>query len=84
MSEEIQQTQTNEDRPFVKKAPRPKKRPCPFCMSKSVYIDYKDGRLTKYATEKGKIISRRQTGLCAKHQRELTVAVKRARNMALI
>ena len=63
---------------------KPKRRPCQFCMGKSVYIDYKDPRLAKYITEKGKIVTRRQTGLCAKHQRELTVAVKRARNMAMI
>ena len=62
-----------------------RKKPCAFCMEKSVYIDYKDiSRLRKYITEKGKIIPRRQTGLCAAHQRELTSAIKRARVMSLI
>lgn len=58
---------------------------CSFCMDKSNYIDYKEvGKLRKYITEKGKIVPRRQTGTCAKHQRELSVAIKRARFMALI
>jgi len=64
---------------------KPKRRGCGFCMNKVGYIDYKDiGRLKKYMTEKGKIISRRQTGLCAVHQREITNAIKRARNMSLM
>jgi len=64
---------------------KPKRRPCSFCMNKIGYIDYKDiNRLKKYLTEKGKIISRRQTGLCARHQREIANAIKRARNMSLI
>jgi len=64
---------------------KPKRRVCPFCANKIAYIDYKDiGKLKKYLTEKGKIISRRQTGLCARHQREITNAIKRARNMSLL
>jgi len=63
---------------------KPKRRPCGYCFEKNVYIDYKDPRLKKYITEKGKIVARRQTGLCARHQREVTAAIKRARNMALI
>ena len=63
-----------------------RRRSCAFCAAHSgYYIDYKDvGRLRKYLTEKGKIISRRQTGLCARHQREITNAIKRARTMSLI
>ena len=59
---------------------------CAFCEDKNLkFIDYKDAnRLKKYVTEKGKIISSRQTGTCARHQRELTVAIKRARNIALL
>jgi small subunit ribosomal protein S18 len=74
------------ERRFAKKPGKPvRRKPCAFCMEKSTGIDYKDiNRLKKYATEKGKIISRRQTGLCAAHQRELTTAIKRARNMSLI
>ena len=67
---------------------KPKRRVCSFCMAKtstSNFIDYKDvARLRKYLTEKGKIVPRRQTGLCAAHQRELTNAIKRARNMSLL
>jgi small subunit ribosomal protein S18 len=69
----------------AKRGLKPKRRPCGFCMAKITYIDYKDiGRLRKYVTEKGKIISRRQTGLCARHQREVTQAIKRARQMSLL
>lgn len=58
---------------------------CSFCVDKVKDIDYKDvARLRKYVTEKGKILPRRQTGTCAKHQRALTVAIKRARYMALL
>lgn len=64
---------------------KPRKKVCQFCFENSQYIDYKDtAKLKKYITEKGKIIARRQTGICAKHQRELTIAIKRARNMALL
>lgn len=66
----------------VKKSP---KKVCAFCADKVEAIDYKDvQRLRKYMTEKGKIIPRRTTGVCAKHQRELTNAIKKARVMALL
>ena len=62
-----------------------KKTVCAFCAEKAEYIDYKDvNKLKKYVTEKGKILPRRITGNCAKHQRALTVAIKRARVMALL
>ncbi|MBO4726415.1 MAG: 30S ribosomal protein S18 [Clostridia bacterium] len=72
-----------------KRAPRQKRRVCPFCMEKDeakrpLYIDYKDPRLKKYISEGGKIFPRRQTGLCAAHQRELARAVKTAKNMGLL
>ena len=61
------------------------KKVCAFCAEKSEVIDYKNvAKLRKYMTEKGKIIPRRTTGVCAKHQRELTTAIKRARVMALL
>lgn len=64
---------------------RQKKRVCSFCMDKVEAIDYKDiGKLKKYVTERGKILPRRISGNCAKHQRELTIAIKRARNVALL
>lgn len=64
---------------------RSRKKVCTFCIDKATEIDYKDtAKLKKYITEKGKIVPRRQTGTCAKHQRMLTNAIKRARYMALI
>ena len=58
---------------------------CNFCVEKSTYIDYKDvAKLRKYLAESGKILPRRMTGVCARHQRELAVAIKRARQMALL
>ena len=69
---------------------RPIRRParrkvCTFCVEKAEAIDYKDvAKLRKFLTESGKILPRRMTGVCARHQRELAVAVKRARQMALI
>lgn len=64
---------------------RAKKKVCTFCMDKVESIDYKDvAKLKKYVTERGKILPRRISGNCAKHQRELTVAIKRARNVALL
>lgn len=64
---------------------RPKKRICSFCVDKIKYIDYKDaGRLRRYVTDRGKILPRRISGNCARHQRQLTVAIKRSRSMALL
>ncbi|HCX64007.1 MAG TPA: 30S ribosomal protein S18 [Eubacteriaceae bacterium] len=64
---------------------RGRKKVCNFCESKAEHIDYKDIKvLQKYVTERGKILPRRVTGNCAKHQRMLTVAIKRARNIALL
>lgn len=70
------------------KAPRrpaQRRKVCQFCLDKVTEIDYKDvAKLRKYITENGKIVSRRQTGTCAFHQREVANAIKRARHMALI
>ncbi len=58
---------------------------CRFCADSKIVIDYKDSRNLKYfITERGKIIPRRITGTCAKHQRTLTLAIKRARAIALL
>lgn len=63
----------------------PKKKVCAFCAEKIEVIDYKDlPRLKKFITEKGKILPRRMSGVCAKHQRELAEAIKRARVIALL
>jgi small subunit ribosomal protein S18 len=68
-----------------KRRTRRKKRVCVFCAEKLNVIDYKDlARLRKFVSERGKILPRRVTGNCAKHQRTLTVSVKRARHMALM
>lgn len=64
---------------------RPRKKMCAFCAEKVEDIDYKEvSRLRKYITERGKILPRRISGNCAKHQRQLTLAIKRARNIALL
>ncbi len=64
---------------------KPRKKVCAFCADKVEHIDYKDiNRLKKYVTERGKILPRRINGNCAKHQRELTRAIKRARQIALL
>jgi len=62
-----------------------KKKVCRFCVDKSDYIDYKNAQiLAPFLQERGKILPRRMTGTCARHQRWLTVAIKRAQNIALL
>ena len=62
-----------------------RKKVCAFCVDKIEAIDYKDlSRLRRFVSERAKILPRRVTGTCARHQRELTVAIKRARYLALI
>ena len=62
-----------------------RKKVCTFCVEKSEYIDYKDvAKLRRFTSERAKILPRRITGTCAKHQRELTTAIKRARQIALL
>ncbi len=64
---------------------RPRRKVCSFCVDKVEEIDYKDAaKLRKLITERGKILPRRISGTCAKHQRQLTIAIKRARNVALL
>ena len=64
---------------------RPRKKVCNFCVDRVDAIDYKDvEKLKKYVSDKGKILPRRVTGTCAKHQRKLTVAIQRARHIALL
>ena len=86
MSEQTTPVEKAEEKVVVKKYRKQgKKKVCQFCQDKSIVIDYKDAaRLRKYVSEKGKILPRRQTGVCSKHQRELAVAIKRARVMALL
>ncbi len=62
-----------------------RKKVCAFCVDKVETIDYKDiGKLRRYLSERAKILPRRVTGTCARHQRGLTVAIKRARHLALL
>ncbi len=69
----------------VVKTRKSRKKVCAFCVDKVERIDYKDvARLRKYISERGKILPRRISGNCAKHQRQLTVAIKRARHIALL
>lgn len=63
----------------------PRRKVCAFCVDKIDNIDYKDvARLRRYLSDRGKIEPRRKTGTCAKHQRRLTIAIKRARHVALL
>ncbi len=64
---------------------RTRKKVCYFCQDKVEFIDYKDvNKLSRYVSDRGKILPRRVTGTCAKHQRAVTTAVKRARIVALM
>ena len=76
----------NDDRSQRKmRRSRPRRKICAFCADKSKNIDYKDNaKLRRFLTERGKIQPRRTSGVCAKHQRQLAMAIKRARVMALL
>ena len=64
---------------------RKRKKVCQFCVDKNQNIDYKDhAKLKRYTSERGKILPRRTTGVCAQHQRRLMLAIKRARHVALL
>ena len=68
-----------------KARPRKRKKVCSFCVDKVEHVDFKDtAKLKRYLSERGKILPRRTTGTCAAHQRQLTVAIKRARHIALL
>jgi len=73
------------DAPQRRRPMRRRKKVCAFCANENNVISYKDtATLKRYISERGKILPRRITGNCAKHQRALTVAVKRARHIALL
>lgn len=78
----------SEDRGERRPRPRgrkPRRKVCSFCVDKIEYIDYKDvNRLRRFVNERGKIMPRRMSGNCAKHQRQLSEAIKRARAIALL
>lgn len=69
-----------------KKEKKPgRKKPCKLCMDRIVLVDYKDERrVRRFMTDRGKIAARRITGTCAQHQRQLAIAVKRARHLAMV
>lgn len=73
------------DGPMKRRGGRRRKKVCAYCADKNAVIDYKDvNKLKRYVSERGKILPRRITGNCAKHQRALTVAIKRSRHIALM
>ena len=75
----------NQDDDYNPKFRKIRKKVCPLCADKNFELDYKNiEQLKKFINEKGKILPRRATGACAKHQREITTAVKRARHIAII
>ena len=75
----------NQDEDGVSKFRKPRKKICVMCSDKNIVLDYKNGeQLKKFVSDKGKILPRRASGACAKHQREITTAVKRARHIAVL
>ncbi len=74
-----------DEKSTFRRRPSARRKVCRFCADKGALIDYKDVRvLSGFITERGKIVPSRITGNCAKHQRQLTVAIKRARTVALL
>lgn len=75
----------NNDEDFNPKFRKQRKKVCPLCGDKNLVLDYKNvDQIRKFVNEKGKILPRRATGACAKHQRDITLAVKRARHIAVL
>ncbi|MBR3696770.1 MAG: 30S ribosomal protein S18 [Clostridia bacterium] len=75
----------NQDDDYNPKFRKIRKKLCPLCADKNFELDYKNSeQIKKFINEKGKILPRRATGACAKHQRVITTAVKRARHIAII
>lgn len=73
------------ERENYRRGGKPRKKVCAFCVDKAGDIDYKDvAKLRRYISERSKILPRRVTGTCAYHQRKLTIAIKRARHLALL
>ena len=75
----------NKDEDYNPKFRKMRKKVCPLCANKELVLDYKNAdQLKKFINDKGKILPRRATGACAKHQRDITLAVKRARHIAIL
>ena len=83
--QENRRNRNNQDDDYNPKFRKIRKKVCPLCADKNFELDYKNiEQLKKFINEKGKILPRRATGACAKHQRVITTAVKRARHIAII
>ena len=75
----------NKDENLNPKFRKVRKKVCPLCADKNLVLDYKNAeQLKKFTNDKGKILPRRATGACAKHQRDITLAIKRARQIAVL
>ena len=75
----------NNDEDYNPKFRKVRKKVCALCANKDLVLDYKNAdQLKKFVNDKGKILPRRATGACAKHQRDITLAVKRARHIAVL
>ena len=75
----------NYDEDYNPRMKKQRKKVCPLCSDKNFVLDYKNfDVMKKFVNDKGKILPRRTTGACAKHQRDITLAVKRARHIAIL
>ncbi len=85
MADRRQNRRNNNDEDYNPKFRKMRKKVCPLCTNKDVVLDYKNAdQLKKFINDKGKILPRRATGACSKHQRDITIAVKRARQIAIL
>lgn len=85
MADRKQNKRNNNDEDYNPKFKKMRKKVCPLCANKELVLDYKNAeQLKKFINDKGKILPRRATGACSKHQRDITIAVKRARQIAIL
>lgn len=85
MADKRQNRRNNGDEDYNPKFRKMRKKVCSMCANKELVLDFKNyDQMKKFVNEKGKILPRRATGACAKHQREITQAVKRARHIAIL
>ena len=85
MADKRQNRRNNNDEDYNPKFRKMRKKVCPLCANKNLVLDFKNAdQLKKFINDKGKILPRRATGACAKHQRDITLTVKRARQIAIL
>ena len=85
MADKRQNRRNNNDEDYNPKFRKMRKKVCPLCANKNLVLDFKNAdQLKKFINDKGKILPRRATGACAKHQRDITIAVNRARQIAVL